>query len=109
MNKVYRALILGSTFWLLIVAPMMAHLVWRPLAISLDGPLSGVAFPLSLTAVGIAALAAALMLWPPAGDGTARSRTAVWGSVFVAAASSGMLVGGVAGALALLGVGARAA
>jgi hypothetical protein len=108
MHSLTRTSILGSSLSFLIVAPMIAHLVWRPLALALDGPLTGVAFPMSLAAVGVAALAAGVLCWRLAGADAARSARSAWAVVALVATLSGALVGGVAGAVSLLSVGAAA-
>ncbi|MEZ4468595.1 MAG: hypothetical protein R3F43_30195 [bacterium] len=89
---------LGSALTGLIAAPMVAHLTWRPLAVALGGRLEGVAFALSLAAVGVAAVAAALTAW--------RRGPVAWAVGLAVAVGAGLAVGGPAGGLSLLGVAA---
>lgn len=87
---------LGSGLTVLVLAPMVAHMTWRPAAVALGSTVEGTAPAVSVAAVAVAALAAWLSLRP---------RRLASGVVVPAALALGLLVGGAAGVVSLLGVG----
>ena len=90
-----QSAILGSSLSLIIAAPMVAHLLWRPAAALLGGPIAGVAPAVSAAAVIVAALGCVLLRW---------SAPAAWAALAASSLAAGAAIGGVAAAVSLLGV-----
>lgn len=88
----------GAALSVTLLAPMVAHLTWRPLAVALGGVAPGVAPVVSWAAVALALLGA----WVGLRRGPRRG--AGWGLAGGTALALGGLMGGGAAALSLLGV-----
>jgi alpha-1,2-mannosyltransferase len=86
---------LGSSLSILVSAPMVAHLIWRPAAVLLGGPITEVAPAVSVSAVVVAALGCGLMRW---------SVTAARVALVAVSLAGGALIGGAAPVVSLLGV-----
>ncbi len=80
---------------LLILAPMAAHLTWRPLAFLLGSPIEGVALQVTMAAVALCAVTTALFA-------TDRASMSWLGAPFFGALLLGAVLGGAAGAGSLV-------
>lgn len=100
MKRPGTDVIVATTLGLVLLAPCVAHLLWRPIATVALGPLQGIALGISWAAVAIAAVTAALVVWCVGGG---RSDV-TWGGGLALGGGVGWAIGGVAGAFALLAV-----